>query len=96
MRRRPMQAWSLALGAGQLSVIRAVWVALSVVSSVDPTSSTEKQMLSLRASSFRRPRMQADRFMEGKNNPKIRKNIHLFFFYFFLSTIRGHVFDRVA
>ena len=33
---RPMQAWSLALGVGQLPVVHTPWVAISVVSSVAP------------------------------------------------------------
>ena len=34
VRRRPMQAWSLGLGARQMSVIHTLSVAISVVSSV--------------------------------------------------------------
>ena len=40
MRRRPMQAWVLALGVGQLPVIRTPWV-----SSVAPTKSTAQDVV---------------------------------------------------
>ena len=43
MRRRPMQAWVSGSWSGQLPVIRTLRVALSAVSSVDPTTGTEKR-----------------------------------------------------